>query len=229
MSPTVRSGVAACLASVVLMGAGTPAAQAEVDRPEVRAAAAAGGCELDRRWPFGATVEDWTRAPGRPLKVVASLNGEPDRDTVGTLCVSLLRQDSTALVREATLQEVIKPPTAIEPTTDVDLSIDSMPFRFSPSEAAIAVQVTSGISTTSVLYSRSTLYLLRVQGDRLVKIFEEDIAETDIDKVGSGRDRGFDHILKFTAHQTRGAYDLIVATRRGRQLHKYVWNGREYK
>jgi hypothetical protein len=216
--------VAACLA----LTAASLAQAAPADPMALRAAAAAVGCKLDLGEHARSDLQKWPDAKEPEFQVVASLIGPEDGDSLGRLCVGAVRQDRGNTIREAVLTDVVRPPKKIDPIDVKGVRIDTIPFRFSPTETAVAVWVEAGLDTESVGYDYNALYLFRRQGDRLLRIFGGLGNEVTTDKTEHFKETIIEHVVRFSPHITNGAYDLIFAPKHGGKGQRYVWTGTKY-
>ena len=194
--------------------------------PQTAAAARSGGCPVLEGTLDQMDLQPWPgtrRAIGRPdpdagERVVATLSGNATGNSLGDLCVALVRVPATKagpIQRLAGLRDgtPLNPPSEVDPVTTVGIAIDTAPYRFAPGEVAVGVRAGGAFHSTATNAVWTTLYLLRRQGSVLSPIFE---AETQT------VDGGLERTLRFAPTITRGAYDLLLGRRR------YVWNGSRY-
>jgi hypothetical protein len=216
------SRVLVLLLSSLVFAVAAQAAESDRDG-EIADAAKIAQCELGGPW-----AADLHAMPGdtkTDLRIVATV-AEDDKED-GSLCVGVVRATDSRFTKVALLNQRIRVPKDVDPVTNYYVSVDSVPFRYSPADVAFAVRVTEEFNSTSTNFHTTELYLFRRDGDRVVEIFHANVGEGLIDKT-SNSSQNSEKIIKFSPHATSGGYDLIVAPKHGGKSQRFQWNGSRY-
>jgi hypothetical protein len=162
------------------------------------------------------------------MLVVATVSDSSTTNDDGVLCVGVVQTTGSGFRKVAVLKGGPHPPADVNPITNTYVTIDSIPFRISPTEAAFAVRVTEEFNSTSTNYSSTELYLFRRQGNQLNEIFHANVGDELIDKTNDAGARKHGLIVKFSNQLHRGAYDLILSPARGGSPKRFIWSGSRY-
>jgi hypothetical protein len=221
VTPTGR-GWSLALAATALVAAASPAHA----RDDAEAALKAGGCTDDIA---ASDLAPWAGGPPG-LSVAASVSPQDDGDTIGELCVVVVSGQGTSFAPVARTADdaAIRPPADVQPMTASQVTVQKTPFRFSPTESAVAVSAGGYFSSSSTGAYWDELYLMRLRGGRLAPIFHAMIEQGDNDNTPGGVSHQRRWIVRFDTHVTRGAYDLILSRKGARGGVRYVWNGARY-
>ena len=168
--------------------------------------------------------------PGTDLRVVAALIGSPDADSLGSLCVAVVRPLGSGFTVVARLPEdkQPEPPSGVDHVTSTQVDIDTLPYRFAPTEVAFAVRVSGEFDSTSTNASWERLYLFRRTGNRVTMIFHAETDTSETDKTSTEPDETHKRILKFSTALHNGGYDLILAESHSRGFRRFIWSGSTY-
>ena len=167
---------------------------------------------------------------GTDLRVVAALLGSPDADSLGSLCVAVVRPLGGGFTVVARLPEdkQPEPPSDVDHVTSTQVAIDAVPYRFAPTEVAFAVRVSGEFDSTSTEVSWERLYLFRRTGNRVSLIFHAETDTSETDKMSTESAETHRRIVRFSTALHNGGYDLILAQSHSRDFRRFVWSGSTY-
>ncbi|HTW36227.1 MAG TPA: hypothetical protein VMD53_16520 [Rhizomicrobium sp.] len=219
------SSLAAAISAAVFAGCVLAKPSQAADGDDVSRAAAAVGCELGGPW--AATLRPLPSEPD--LHAVATVSGDSTANDGGVLCVGVVQMTRSDFKKVAGLNGAPHLPADVNPITNTYVTIDSIPFRISPTEAAFAVRVTEEFNSTSTNYNSTELYLFRRRGNKLNEIFHANVGDELLDKTNDAAGaRKHRLIVKFSNRLHRGAYDLILSRDRGGSSRRFIWSGSRY-
>ena len=220
-----------CLAMLALSIAGSMA-RAQTLQDKEAAFKALEGAEFDPADAPPVALEAWPDGPADVLAIATleDAGSHASPGALGTLRVGLVTRQGAALVLAASDESSGHPEPERTVTPSVpDVSIDRAVFRISPGEAALGVDVSESLNTSSTSAGASSLFLYRRTGTKLVPIFSAPTDDFVLDKTEPHpRMAQTRHIVRFTSHLTHGFYDLILARPRARAGRTYVWDGARY-
>ena len=182
-------------------------------------AANVAGCEPEPDDPM--VVEALSHDSGG-LQVVASLGSE-DGESMGDLCVGLVKADPRSVTAVARLQDgSLDIPAPMTPLTGRTVEVEPVLFRYAPGREAVGVRVTATYISSSTRFAASRLYLFAWNDTKLVPIFN-----AEMNRQSSGQESAA-KIVYFDQAMHRGVFDLVLSGTARKSLQRYIWNGTRY-